>query len=162
MINRKITLFFSFFISLVICAQQYNFDKELVKIDSIVNLIDNNEKQYIESVMEGSIVFSGVFTKKGGWDSYYLYDKNKKDIPIRVCYNQALKKTYESYVFYYLKGKVVFIKLNVKFYKRSNNSFQRKYYFKDSKLIFDSNPTIENYNLAKVLNYEEMNRDFFK
>lgn len=130
-----------------------NLKTELVKIDSIVKSIDENGSQFYEGIVEGPIIYKGLFKRNGGWEAYYLNDKEFENIPIRIRYNLAHSKTYENYQFYYDTGSLVFVNLKVKYYKKGkkDESFERQYYFKNNKLIYDSHPNMETYNLNKVL-----------
>ncbi|WP_121667378.1 hypothetical protein [Mesonia aquimarina] len=132
---------------------------KLNKIDSIVELTNRTEKKYPKGIMEGPIIYSGIFKKNGGWEAYYLRENDS--IPLRIRYNLALRKTYESYEFYYSNGKLIYLNLNVTYYRRKNRneSFERKLYFKDSELIFDSNPKIKDYDVKNILETEETTRE---
>ena len=138
--------------------QKTKLKNKLNKIDSIVELINKTEKKYPEGIMEGPIIYSGLFKKNGGWEAYNLRENDS--IPLRIRYNLALRKIYESYEFYYSNGKLIYINLNVTYYRRKkrNKPFERKLYFKDSKLIFDSNPKIKDYDIKNILETEETTR----
>ncbi len=134
---------------------------QLQKIDSIIESINKTDTKYSEGIIEGSIIYSGLFKKNGGWDAYYLYDKKNPKIPLRIRYNLALSKTYENYNFYYLNGELIYTRLSVKYYRRKkkNQSFERKYYFKNSTLILDTNPENENYDPENIIKKEKMTRE---
>ena len=145
----KITYLIGFLLLPILIFGQ-NLKSELMneqnKIDSIVNLINRNEKQYSEGIAEGPIIYKSIFRKNGGWEAYYLH-KEDENIPLRIKYNEAGYKTYKEFEFYYENGKLIFAKLNVDFYrgKRKNRPAEIKYYFKNSKLISKSKLELEKY-----------------
>lgn len=147
------------FFSTLIFGQNLQLDliKELQKTDSIVNSININEKKYSEGIAEGSIITKSIFRKNGGWEAYFLYKEKKDNPPLRIKYNESKYKTYQKFEFYYTNEQLIFVKLNADFYnrKRKNNPIEKKYYFKNSELIFESNPEIDNYKLEYIKQTEQ-------
>lgn len=143
--------------SQIICEE---LKSELIKIDSIVKSIDENEARYNEGIVEGPIEYKGLFSRNGGWDAYYLHENKQENNPIRIKYSAAFQKKYESYDYYYENGNLVFISLKVEYYKKrkSNKSFERQYYFRNGNLICDSNPEIKEYSVKEVLLQENIMR----
>ena len=130
---------------------------ELNKIDSIVDLTNRTEKNYSEGIAEGPIINKSIFRKNGGWEAYFLYKEQNGNPPLRIKYNEAGYKTYQKFEFYYQNGELIFAKLNVDFYrgKRKNKPIEKKYYFKNKKLISDSKPELENYGTEYIKRTEE-------
>ncbi|NEV95035.1 hypothetical protein G3567_12900 [Psychroflexus sp. YR1-1] len=130
---------------------------ELNRIDSIVDLINRTEKNYSEGIAEGPIISKNVSKKNGGWEAYFLYKEQDDNLPLRIKYNQASHKTYQKFEFYYQNQEMIFAKLNVNFYrgKRKNNPIEKKYYFKNSNLISDSNPKLKNYGVEYIKETEK-------
>ena len=151
-----------FFLSQLIHAQNTEalIKNKLNKIDSIVELINKNADNYPEGIMEGPIIYSGLFKKNGGWEAYDLRESDS--VPLRIRYNLALKKTYENYEFYYSNGNLIYIYLNVTYYKRKkkNKSFEKKLYIEDSTIIFDNNPEINDYKAKNILKTAKTFRKF--
>ena len=148
--------FFSF--PTIIFSQ--NLDSELMKIDSIVKYINDTDGELSEGIVEGPIIYRGWFKKNGGWGAYYLRNKQKPNEPMRILYNLAFRKSYESYEFYYSGSNLIFAKLSVTYYRKKyrGKSFEREYYFQNSKLIFDSKPEMEKFNVDYILLTENSTR----
>lgn len=162
--RMKITLLFGL---LILCNHTFgqnnktDFKNELNKIDSIVKSINKNENKYLKGRAEGPIIYKCIFRKNGGWGAHYLY-KNKNDkLPIRIKYNAADNRTYKKMKFYYQNGELIYSELKVKFYrgKRKNKPIEKKYYFENSKLIFESNSEIEDYNSEYITLTEKSTRE---
>lgn len=158
--NTKILYLIEFlFFSILIYGQNPQSDliNELKKTDSIVNFININEKKYSEGISEGPIITKSIFRKNGGWEAYFLYEEKKDNPPIRIKYNESKHKTYQRFEFYYRNEQLIFVKLNVDFYnrKRKNNPIEKKYYFKNSELIFESDPEIDNYKSEYIKQTEQ-------
>ena len=146
----RITYLIGFLIfPFLIYGQEVNSElkNEINKIDSIIQLTNSTDKNYSEGIAEGPIIYNSLFKKNGGWDAYFLYKDINDNPPIRIKYSEAGNKAYKQFEFYYQNGKLIFAKLNVNFYrgKHKNKPIEKKYHFKNSKLISDSNPELENY-----------------
>lgn len=147
---------------ILVYSQNDNSDLKngLNKIDSIVELTNRTEKNYSEGIAEGPIIYKRIFKKNGKWEAYFLYKQQSENPPIRIKYYETGNKTYEKFEFYYQNKELIFSKLSVKFYrgKRKDETIGKKYYFKNSKLIFESSSELENYNEKYILRTDKIVR----
>ena len=122
-------------------------EEEINKIDSVVSLTNRTENNYSEGIAEGPIIYKSVFRKNGGWEAYYLYEKQNDNPPIRILYNEAGYKTYKKFEFYYQNRELIFAKLKVDFYrgKRKDKPVEKEYYYQNSKLILETNSETKGY-----------------
>ncbi|TQI71199.1 hypothetical protein JM79_2126 [Gramella sp. Hel_I_59] len=121
--------------------------EEVNKIDSIVSLTNRTEKNYSEGIAEGPIIYKSLLMKNGGWEAYYLYEKQNDNPPIRILYNEAGYKRYQKFEFYYQNRELIFAKLKVDFYrgKRKNKPIEKEYYYQNSKLLLETNSELKGY-----------------
>ena len=142
----------------LIYGQEVNSElkNEINKIDSIIQLTNNTETNFSEGIAEGPIIYQSMFKKNGGWEAYFLYKNLNDNPPIRIKYNEGGNKAYKKFEFYYQNGKLIFAKLNVNFYrgKEKNNPIEKRFYFKNSKLISESNSKSENYGEDYIMQTE--------
>ncbi len=157
--TKKLHFIAFLFFSILIYGQNPKSDllNELKETDSIVNFINRNEKKYAEGIAEGPIITKSIFRKNGGWEAYFLYKEKKDNPPLKIKYNESKYKVYQRFEFYYKNDELIYTKLNVDFYnrKKRNNPIEKKYYFKNSELIFESNPEIDYYKSEYIKQTEQ-------
>ncbi len=152
-----------FLIFLIVYISSYAQNEKLeilnekAKIDSIVKHIDYNQNKYSEGIAEGSLVALNS-DEKGGWEVYFLYKDENVTKPIRLIYNEVLDETYKTFKFYYEKGELIFTSLNIDFYKGKlkHKPIEKKFYFKNSKLIYESNNELKKYDTEYIQRTEEI------
>ena len=153
---------FCFLIFLIIYISSYGQNEKLeilnekAKIDSIVEHINYNHNNYSEGIAEGSLVASNP-DEKGGWEVYYLYKDENVNSPIRLIYNEVLEETYKTFEFFYEKEELIFTSLHIDFYegKGKHKPIEKKFYFKNSKLIYESNNDLKKYDTEYIQRTEE-------
>ena len=134
--------------------KKLEFINEKIRIDSIVQNINTNQKEYNEGIAEGPFHATNP-KEEGGWEAYYLYKEENNNSPVRIMYNEALEQTYKSYKFYYEDKELIFASLNVDFYNEKNKSVKKSYYYKNSDIFYESKKEQKKFNSNYIKRTEE-------
>ncbi|GAA4327344.1 hypothetical protein GCM10023115_24760 [Pontixanthobacter gangjinensis] len=130
--------------------------KEKDRIDSIIENINSNQNKYSEGIVEGFLKAADSI-ENGGWEIYYLFKEGNSKTPIRIIYNEALEETYKNFEFFYNDEELIFGSLKIAFYEKDQNSesIQKDFYFKNSKMIYESNEELSKYDSEYIKRTEE-------